>query len=69
MDPGLLSEPPFIDTHPEGLDGIFGDAEADNIVSIIGSFNQSVDVDSAILILTAGAVLARLRRASTAPAM
>ena len=45
MDPGLLYEPPFTDTHPEGLDGVFSDDEADNIVSIVRSFNASVDVD------------------------
>jgi type I restriction enzyme R subunit len=45
MDPGLLYEPPFTDGHPEGLDGVFSDDEADNIVSIVRSFNASVDVD------------------------
>lgn len=45
MDPGLLYEPPYTDTHPEGLDGVFGDDEADNIVSIVRSFNATVGVD------------------------
>lgn len=45
MDPGLLYEPPFTDSHPEGLDGVFNDDEADNIISIVRSFNESVDVD------------------------
>ena len=44
MDPGMLYESPFTDTHPEGLDGIFSDDDADNIVSIVRSFNTSVDV-------------------------
>ena len=45
MNPGLLYEPPFTDAHPEGLDGIFKDDAADNIISIIRSFNTSVDMD------------------------
>ncbi|MGA1263343.1 MAG: type I restriction-modification enzyme R subunit C-terminal domain-containing protein, partial [Prochlorothrix sp.] len=45
MDPGLLYEPPFTDSHPEGLDGVFGDDDADQIVSIIRSFNASADAD------------------------
>ncbi len=45
MDPGLLYEPPFTDSHSEGLDGVFNDAEADNIVSIVRSFNETVGVD------------------------
>jgi type I restriction enzyme R subunit len=44
MDPGMLYEPPFTDTHPEGLDGVFNDDEADNLVAIIRSFNENVDV-------------------------
>ncbi|MFM7712461.1 MAG: type I restriction-modification enzyme R subunit C-terminal domain-containing protein, partial [Microcystis sp.] len=43
MNPGALYEPPFTDNHPEGLDGMFNDQEADRIVSILRSFNQSVD--------------------------
>jgi type I restriction enzyme R subunit len=45
MNPGMLYEAPFTDTHPEGLDGIFNDDAADNIVSIIRLFNACVDVD------------------------
>ncbi len=45
MDPGLLYEPPFSDSHPDGLDGVFGDADADNIVSIVRGFNAAVGVD------------------------
>ncbi|MFZ4639579.1 MAG: type I restriction-modification enzyme R subunit C-terminal domain-containing protein, partial [Nodosilinea sp.] len=47
MDPGLLYEPPFTDSHPEGLDGVFADNDADQILSIIRSFNASADVDFA----------------------
>jgi len=43
MNPGALYEPPFTDNHPEGLDGMFNDREADRIVSILRSFNESVD--------------------------
>jgi type I restriction enzyme R subunit len=45
MNPGMLYEAPFTDDHREGLDGIFEDDAADNIVSIIRSFNACVDVD------------------------
>jgi type I restriction enzyme R subunit len=43
MNPGLLYEFPFTDSHPEGLDGIFNEDEADKIVAIVRSFNASVD--------------------------
>jgi type I restriction enzyme, R subunit len=45
MDPGLLYESPFIDIHSEGLDGVFNDDEAEEIVSIVRSFNETVDAD------------------------
>ncbi len=35
MDPGLLYEPPFTDYSPKGLDGVFSDTEANEIVSIL----------------------------------
>jgi type I restriction enzyme, R subunit len=44
MDPGLLYEPPFTDLHQGGLDGVFSDEDADAIVSIVQSFNETVDV-------------------------
>jgi hypothetical protein len=34
---------PLTDRHPEGLDGIFNDADADTLVTIIRSFNETVD--------------------------
>jgi type I restriction enzyme, R subunit len=43
MNPGLLYEPPFTDLHSSGLDGVFVDTDADAIVSIIRSFNETVD--------------------------
>jgi len=44
MDPGLLYEPPFTDLHQGGLDGVFNDDDADAIVAIVQSFNETVDV-------------------------
>jgi type I restriction enzyme R subunit len=35
MDPGMLYEPPFTDLHTEGLDGIFGDAGATQIIHLL----------------------------------
>ena len=43
MNPGLLYEPPFTDIHSGGLDGVFADTEADAIVAIVRSFNETVD--------------------------
>ena len=45
MSPELLYEPPFTDLHREGLDGIFPDKEADNIIEILTEINESVDFD------------------------
>ena len=42
MNPGLLYEPPFTDIHDEGLDGVFNDDEADEIVGLVRSFNETV---------------------------
>jgi type I restriction enzyme R subunit len=47
MFPELLYEPPFTDLHREGLDGIFPDKEADNIIEILTEINESVDFDVA----------------------
>ena len=44
MDPGLLYEPPFTDLHYKGLDGVFRDNDADQIVALIRSFNGTVEV-------------------------
>ena len=45
MDPGLLYEPPFTDLHHKGLDGVFEDNDADQIVLLLGSFNETVGVE------------------------
>ena len=43
MNLGLLYESPFTDIHSTGLDGIFNDDEADEIVELVRSFNNTVD--------------------------
>lgn len=43
MNPGLLYEPPFTDIHDEGLDGVFNNEQADEIVTLVRAFNQTVD--------------------------
>lgn len=45
MDPGQLYGPPFTEAHPEGLDGVFGDDDADQIIEIVRSFNETVEAD------------------------
>ena len=40
MEPGQLYEPPFTALHHEGLDGAFGDSDADAIVGIIAVINE-----------------------------
>ena len=41
MEAGQLYEPPFTALHHEGLDGAFGDADADAIVAVIASIKSS----------------------------
>ena len=41
MDPGLLYEQPFTGVHHEGLDGVFSDAMADEIVNILNSVKNN----------------------------
>ena len=41
MDAGLLYEPPFTDYASTGLDGLFADADAGEIVSILDSIRES----------------------------
>lgn len=43
MNPGLLYEPPFTDLHYRGLEGVFEDDDADQIVSLVRSFNETVE--------------------------
>ncbi len=45
MDPGQLYEPPFTDSHPDSLDGVFQDNDADRIVEIVRSFNETVEAE------------------------
>jgi type I restriction enzyme, R subunit len=45
MNPCLLYESPFTDFHRDGLDGVFGDRDADSIVAIVRSFNHAVEVN------------------------
>jgi type I restriction enzyme, R subunit len=40
MDPGMLYEAPFTDLHDEGLDGVFGNDDAGEIIDIVSEFNQ-----------------------------
>jgi type I restriction enzyme, R subunit len=40
MEPGQLYEPPFTGLHYQGLDGAFGDDDADVIVSILTDLNR-----------------------------
>lgn len=40
MDPGLLYEPPFTGLHYEGVDGLFSEGDAGQIISTITSINE-----------------------------
>jgi len=40
MDPGQLYEPPFTGLHHQGLDGAFGDTDAERILSILDGINR-----------------------------
>ncbi len=40
MDPGLLYEPPFTGLHYEGVDGLFGEGDAGQIISTIALINE-----------------------------
>lgn len=40
MDPSQLYEPPFTAVHYEGLDGAFGDSDAESIVAVLEEINQ-----------------------------
>lgn len=44
MDPGLLYEADFIG-HDDGLDGFFKDDDADQIISLVRSFNETVEAE------------------------
>lgn len=40
MEPGQLYEPPFVALHHEGLDGVFGDGDAEGIVAVVEEVNR-----------------------------
>ena len=42
LEAAQLYEPPFNQIHYEGIDGVFGDAEADNIFGVVEAFNEAV---------------------------
>ena len=42
LDAARLYEPPFNQIHYEGIDGVFGDGDADNIFGVVESFNEAV---------------------------
>ncbi|WP_434058286.1 type I restriction-modification enzyme R subunit C-terminal domain-containing protein [Acinetobacter pseudolwoffii] len=41
LEASQLYEPPFNQIHYEGIDGVFGDADADNIFGVVEAFNES----------------------------
>ncbi len=45
FDPAMLYEPPFTHLHPEGLDGVFDDGAADQVMELVRSFNQTVGAE------------------------
>ncbi len=47
MDPGQLYEAPFTGHHQEGVEGLFGDDDVDNIISIVQAFNTTVEAEFA----------------------
>ena len=42
IEPGQLYEPPFTGVHQQGLDGAFGDADADALVALVNEVNRLV---------------------------
>ena len=42
MEPGALYEPPFTAIHQQGLDGTFGDADADAIMELVQELKEMV---------------------------
>jgi type I restriction enzyme R subunit len=40
VEPGALYEPPFTAVHDEGLDGVFGDGDAEGIVAVVRDLNS-----------------------------
>lgn len=48
MDPGMLYEPPFTDLSNNGLDGVFGDLDANRIVEILRNVASNATVQIAV---------------------
>jgi type I restriction enzyme, R subunit len=44
MDPSLLYEPPYTDLSPTGVDGLFNDGQAEQIVQILSAINQNAGI-------------------------
>ena len=42
LDAAQLYEPPFNQIHYEGVDGVFADADVDNIFGVVEAFNEAV---------------------------
>lgn len=42
LEPSQLYEPPFNQIHYEGIDGVFGDSDADEIFEVVEAFNEAV---------------------------
>lgn len=47
MSPELLYKAPFTNWHSDGLDGIFGDGDADGIIETITEFNTKAGYEAA----------------------
>ena len=44
IEPGMLFEPPFTDVNDQGLLGVFDDAEATRMLSILARINENAEV-------------------------
>jgi type I restriction enzyme, R subunit len=44
MDPGQLYEPPFTGAYHQGIDGVFKDQDADDIISVLAEVNKRATV-------------------------
>ena len=42
LEASQLYEPPFNQIHYEGIDGVFADADVDNIFGVVEAFNEAV---------------------------
>ncbi len=44
MDAAMLYESPFTDYHPQGVDGVFGGNQADELVSVLDAVRRHAGV-------------------------